>query len=172
MLFRSAATALNIGIDIPVKKKISIAGEWIFPYWKNRNSNLTFEILTGNLDLKYWCGNRENKAIMSGWFCDVYGGYGKYDIQPFSKNGRQGNFFNVGIGTGYSQNINKNLRLEYSFGLGYIRSNYNKYVMIEDTEYGNIKVVSYPWKKFNQNILGISKLSISLIWIINKKKSI
>ena len=91
--------------------------------------------------------------------------------QFFSRNGVQGNFFNVGIGAGYAHSIAKNLRLEYSLGLGLIRSDYHKYKMVKETNYGDIKVVSFPWNKFYNSFLGPTKAKISLVWLINYRSS-
>ena len=41
--------------------------------------------------------------------------------------------------------------------------------MVYDTEYGDIKVVRYPWKKFIYNWIGPTKAKVSLVWLINSK---
>lgn len=169
-LLFDAATIVNLEFEFPVRRQFSIAGEWTFPFWKAPKSDLTLNLLYGKLDCKYWLGDRLSKPVMIGWFCDVYGGYGKYDFQPFSEKGVQGTFFNVGIGAGYAHAIHKNLRLEYAIGLGYIRTEYNKYDRVKDTAYGDIKVVRYPWKRFHYNWIGPTKLAVSLVWIINREK--
>ncbi|MGL4292683.1 MAG: DUF3575 domain-containing protein [Bacteroidales bacterium] len=170
MLF-DLATALNIELEIPIGNQFSIAGQWLFPFWKYPDSDFTFNLLYGQVDFKYWMGNRNHQQIMSGWFCDLYGGYGKYDLQPFSKKGVQGHVLNISMGTGYAHPIGKNLRMEYSVGVGYIRSDYNKYDMAYDTIYDDIKVVRYPWKKFYINLPSLTRLSVSLVWLINGKKT-
>lgn len=169
-LLFDAATIVNLELEFPVRRHFSIAGEWTFPFWKAPKSELTLNLLYGKLDCKYWLGDRLSKPVMIGWFCDVYGGYGKYDFQPFSEKGVQGTFFNVGMGAGYAHTIHKNLRLEYAIGLGYIRTAYNKYDWVNDTTYGDIKVVRYPWKRFHYNWIGPTKLAVSLVWMINREK--
>lgn len=165
-LLFDAVTAFNAEVEVPVSRNISVAGEWIFPFWKNRHADLTFQVLYGGLDLKYWLHQKGKAERMTGWFCDLYGGVGKYDIQPFSKYGVQGKLLNVGAGAGFAHSIAKNLRLEYSLGIGYIRSDYHKYDFVSDTQYGEIKVVRYPWKRFIYNGFGPSKAKISLVWMI------
>ena len=162
-------TALNVEVEVPIKNRFSIAAEWIFPFWKNHSSELTFQTLYGGVDFKYWFGNRDDKDVMTGWFCDIYGGYGKFDYQLFQKNGAQGKILNIGAGVGYAHKIAKNLRMEYALGVGLIRADYHKYDMVYDTEYGDIKVVRYPWKKFIYNWIGPTKAKVSLVWLINSK---
>lgn len=40
----------------------------------------------------------------------------------------------------------RSLRMEYTLGVGYLRSNYEAYDRVRDTKYGDIKVVRYPWE--------------------------
>ncbi|MGL5682906.1 MAG: DUF3575 domain-containing protein [Marinifilaceae bacterium] len=171
-LLYDLCSGLNVSVEVPIQKHWSVAGEWLFPFWKKQSAKYTFEILYSQLDLKYWLGNRDYKRVMTGWFCDVYGGYGKYDFQFFSNSGSQGNLFNVGVGGGYAQSIRRNLRMEYALGLGYARAHYHKYDMAFDTQYGDIKVVRYPWVKRYYNWIGPTKASISLVWLINTKRTI
>lgn len=166
------ASFINIEMELPIKKHLSIAGEWVFPFWKIPKSDLTLNLLYGKLDFKFWLGDRLSKPVMIGWFCDVYGGYGKYDFQPFLGKGVQGHFLNIGLGAGYAHKIGRNLRMEYAIGLGYLRSDYQKYQMTHDTKYGDIKIVIYPWKKSVCNLVAPTKLAVSLVWIINKEKFI
>lgn len=165
-LLYDAFTALNVELEVPLGTRYSIGAEWVFPFWKAPKSDLTFNLLYGNVDVKYWLGDRTKKEVMTGWFCDVLGGYGKYDFQLFRKHGAQGTFFSVGFGGGYAHQIAQSLRLEYALGVGYMRSKYNRYDMAYDTKYGDIKVIRCPWTKSTYNWVGPVRAEISLVWML------
>lgn len=165
-LLYNAMTALNVAVEVPLGIRYSIGAEWIFPFWKARKSDFTFNLLYGSVDVKYWLGDRTKKEVMTGWFCDVLGGYGKYDFQLFRKHGAQGTLFSVGIGAGYAHQIAQSLRLEYALGVGYMRSKYNRYDMAYDTKYGDIKVIRCPWTKSTYNWVGPVRAEISLVWML------
>ena len=166
-LLYHALTCLNASVEFPIKEKFSIAGEWIFPFWKAPKKDFTLNLLYGNVRLKYWF-NQLHQERMTGWFCDVSFGFGKYDFQIFRKTGAQGTAFTTGIGGGYAHVISKYLRMEYALGLGFARSAYHDYYMANDKAYGTIKVVRYPWKKSHKNWIGPINAQVSLIWTINR----
>ncbi|MGL5228744.1 MAG: DUF3575 domain-containing protein, partial [Bacteroidales bacterium] len=53
-LLFDAVTALNLEVEVPVAKRFSIAGEWIFPWWLWENKQNCLEVLSGNLEARYW----------------------------------------------------------------------------------------------------------------------
>ncbi len=88
-------------------------------------------------------------------------------MQPFSEEGVQGDFFDVGAQLSYSHPINrsKRLYLEYSLGVGYISTDYNDYHMAYDTpEFGDIKVIQYPWMNNKLRSVLPTRLGVSLAW--------
>lgn len=165
-LLYDVLTALNVEVEVPLSTRYSVGVEWVFPFWKAPKSDLTFNLLYGNVDVKYWLGDRTKKELMTGWFCDILGGYGKYDFQLFRKHGAQGTFFSVGLGGGYAHQIAQSLRLEYALGVGYMRSKYNRYDIAYDTKYGDIKVIRCPWTKSTYNWGGPVRAEISLVWML------
>ena len=83
----------------------------------------------------------------------------------------QGNvFLLLGLQAGYAHSIGKNLRLEYSLGLGYIQTEYREYISVKDTKFGDIKAIEYPWETKRMSGVLPSKLSVSLVWMISSKK--
>lgn len=164
MLF-DLASALNVELEVPLAKRWSIAGEWMFPWWLNEKNNLTFQMLAAHGELKYWLGKRHFANTLVGWNLGVYGGWSKYDIQLFQNRGVQGKAYDLGLSVGYAQRLSKVFRIEYSLGIGFMHMNYYKYSKHYDTEYGDIKVVKYPWDKYQRNWIGPTKLKIAFVWI-------
>lgn len=79
-------------------------------------------------------------------------------------------FLLCGLEAGYAHSIAKNLRLECSFGLAYIQTDYREYISVKDTKFGNIKVLPYPWQTKRTSGVLPSKLSVSLVWMFSSKK--
>jgi hypothetical protein len=107
-LWMDAATIFNIGIEVPLGSGWSVGGEAILPWW----------IMSGGtIEGRRWLGNRSSHAPLTGWFTGIHVGGGHYDI--FS---REGDYHYVGVGVGYAGAVSRNgrLRMEYSFGAGYI----------------------------------------------------
>lgn len=176
-LLYDLATALNVEVEVPLGDRFSIAGEWMFPWWTScgNSSNAwqsdskrnTFEMLNANLELKYWFGDRTARPVMTGWFAGLYGGWGKYDLERKAK-GYQGDFYVGAISGGYAHTINKSgsLRLEYSLGLGYMQTNYDKY----EEHFGiDDKWHTVRQETGKQSWLGPTKLKVSLVWMLNSK---
>ena len=166
MLF-DAASLLNIEVEVPIGQRFSVAGEWIFPWWLFDNKQHCLQMLSGNIEGKYWFGNREKREVMTGWHAGLYAGGGYYDLE-WNKVGFQGEFFiAAGISGGYAHRIGKNLRLEYSLGIGFMQTNYRKYDAKQDADgdwnlYRN-STGRYTW-------IGPTRARISLVWMINGKK--
>ncbi|MEG0518280.1 MAG: DUF3575 domain-containing protein [Bacteroidales bacterium] len=169
-LLYDAVTALNVELEVPIKKRWSVAIEIVFPWWKSKSSSLTMQLLTGNVEGKYWFGNRANREVLTGWNAGVYAGGGMFDLQPFNKKGIQGEFFiAAGLSAGYAHKITKHLRMEYSLGLGYMQTNYKEYELTRNTEFGDIKVWKYPWATSRNRWFGPTKAKVSFVWLINAK---
>ncbi|MEG1864337.1 MAG: DUF3575 domain-containing protein [Alistipes sp.] len=168
-LLFDAATALNIEVEVPIGKRWSVSGEWMFPWWQSASSNWTMQLMTGQLAVKYWLGDRDRRATLCGWSLGLYGGAGKYDFQFFDKDGVQGEFFNGGLQCGFAHSIGRSWRLEYLVGIGYLQSDYKQYDKVLDTKYGDIKVFRSPWETKRQKWFGPTSAKISLVWLLHYK---
>lgn len=164
------ASILNVEVEAPIGNRWSVAGEWMFPWWRNSKSNFTMQLLSGHGEVKYWLGNRMKHEVMTGWNLGLYGGGGKYDFQIFNDDGVQGDFFDIGLGVGYAHKISRNFRMEYSLGFGYLRSDYEAYHRVRNTQYGDIKVVDYPWETHRLNGFGPTRVRVSLVWMLHYKQ--
>ena len=48
------ASALNVELEVPMGKRWSVAGEWMFPWWRSNKSDLTMQLLAGHGEIRYW----------------------------------------------------------------------------------------------------------------------
>ena len=164
-LLFDALTLVNVEFEVPINKRWSVAGDWIFPWWVGKNNDKALQILAGTAEGRYWFGNRTHKPNLTGWFAGVYAGGGLYDIQ-FQKKGYQGEFFIMGgLSGGYAHTINKrgNLRMEYSVGFGYIQTDYRYYESEDNNKY-------LVWKRDGRYTwMGPTKAKVSLAWMLGRE---
>ena len=125
-------------------------------------------MIAGNLELRYWTGNRVNRAKMTGVFGGFFAGGGYYDLE-FGNKGYQGEInIMAGLSGGYAQQLSKDSkwRMEYSLGLGYMSTDYRKYKPTKglDNEWRLILQQSG-----RQSYFGPLRAKISLVRTINCK---
>lgn len=165
MLF-DAALMPNVEIEVPIGRRWSVNGEYMFPWWLMKDNKYCLEILSGGLEARYWPGNRRNREsreALTGHFLGLYAGGGKYDLQ-WDTNGYQGEFFiAAGISYGWAARIARNLHLEFNIGIGLLRTDYRHYHARD-----NYKTLlwqengKYTW-------FGPTKAKISLVWLLDRK---
>ena len=172
-LLFDAVSLINVEVEVPIGDRWSIAGEWIFPWWvwdngKANSKRNRLQLLNGNLEGRYWFGNRNERPQLTGWFAGVYVGAGLYDLER-NKEGVQGEFFVMGgLSGGYAHTINRSgsLRMEYSLGIGYISTNYSKYTACFNA---NDKWNAIPKEHGTSFYVGPTKAKVSLVWMLNRK---
>ena len=166
-LLYDAATAINLGAEFPIGKRVSIGAEVVFPWWLLKDQR-AFELLAGTLDVRIWLGNRDRRDKMTGWFVGPYGGAGYYDIE-WKTAGRQGEFWHVGAMGGFAHKINRSgsLRLEYTLGLGYLNTDYRAYKPMLAAEDERWHLIEDPDNDGVLHYYGPTRVGVSLVWLIH-----
>ena len=162
-LLFDAALMPNIELEVPIGKRWSLNGEYMFPWWLINDDRYCLQILMGGLEVRYRPGKRSGRDVLTGHFIGLYAGGGKYDLQ-WDKNGYQGEFFiAAGVSYGYAHSIACNLRLEYNIGIGMLRTDYRHYHSRDNHR-------TLLWQENGEYTwLGPTKLKISLVWLITGK---
>lgn len=160
-LLFDAASVLNVEVEIPIGPRWSINAEYMFPWWQWRTRHYTIQTLSGNVEGRYWLGDRSRKGLLEGFFVGAYTGGGYYDLQLGNK-GWQGEFYiALGASAGYAHRIGKRLGMEYSIGLGYMHTKYREYLPMDDCK---------VWQKDGRwSYLGPTKIKVSLVWMLGDK---
>lgn len=160
------AMAPNIELELPLGRhnRWSLNAEWLFPWWLIDHDKYCLQILSGGLEGRYWLGNRTTRGALAGHFLGLYAGGGKYDLQ-WKTDGYQGEFYIAsGISYGYSAPIARRLNLEFSIGIGLLRTNYEHYHAIDDYQ-------TLLWQNDgNYTWFGPTKIKISLVWLLGGRK--
>lgn len=159
----------NIEIEVPLGKqnRWSVNGEWMFPWWLIDHDKYCLQILSGGVEGRYWLGSRFkrlSRPALTGHFVGFYAGGGKYDLQ-WDAEGYQGEFYIAsGISYGYSTRIGRHLNLEFSVGIGLLRTNYEYYHAIDHYR-------TLLWQNNgNYTWFGPTKAKISLVWVWGRKR--
>lgn len=165
-LLFDAALMPNIEIELPIGKRWSLNGEYMFPWWRIDSDKYCLQVLSGGLEGRYWLGRRSHREVLTGHFLGLYAGGGKYDLQ-WKEKGYQGEFFiAAGLSYGWAHRIARNLHLEFSIGIGLLRTDYRHYRTRDNyqtllwQENGN-----YTW-------LGPTKVKVSFVWLLTRRKTV
>lgn len=169
-LLYDALTALNIGVEVPIGERWSVAAEWVSPWWSSYDKQLYFQIMNGNVEGRYWFGERTNRLKLTGWFSGLSVGGGVYDIMLDELSGYQGEFQAYSVIGGYAHPINKsgNLRMEYELGLGFLSTGYVKYWW-DGFDYSLIAPSPQSWRT---NWIGPTKLQVSLVYYLKIRSKV
>ena len=119
----------NFAVEFPIGKKVSVYGEYTFPWWVTRDNSRAWQMLKWDLGARYWFfgGRSENPMdVMIGPFAGIDLGAGYYDIEPHHK-GWQGEFQMVGAELGWAWDLGRNWRLDAYVGAGWMGSHFRYY---------------------------------------------
>ncbi len=164
-LLFDVASAINAEIEIPIGRRWSMAGEWIFPWWLHEKKQYALQVGNGNFEVKHWFGERTERERLTGWFMGLYGGVGYYDLE-WKDRGWQGEFLHAGLSAGYAHTLGRSgiWRMEYTLGFGYMGTDYREYVpkMGGDDQW-HLMLRS----RGHRDWIGPTRAKVSLVWMIH-----
>jgi hypothetical protein len=165
-LLMDLGTAINIEAEVPIGKRWSVAGEWIFPWWLIENDQIALQTGVATLEVRSYLGNREGRQPLTGWFLGAHGGWGYYDLE-WRDEGYQGELWYTGLSGGYAHTINRSgsLRMEYSLGVGYMHTGYTTYTPQQDSN-GDWHLMRR--KEAYRDYIGPTRAKVSLVWMLNR----
>lgn len=167
---------LNIGIELPIGNRWSIAGDWYYPWlfrnWRHENCYQMDGLL---LEGRYWFGKKhkpgeENRKYrLQGHSVGLFAMGGRYDLQH-NYDGHQGEYILGGVDYLWATPIFKGkMHLELCFGVGFFYTWARKYHVYEEGGKGYRdknyrKTVSY----FGPLRAGVN-LVVPIKWTTKKK---
>ena len=152
--------ALNVGLEIPMGNKWSVAADYYYPWlWPSKKNKDCFELLGLSLELRRWFGrDRQAADRLKGHSLGLYAAAGYYDFEK-DYHGMQGEFVSSGLDYTYSTAVGrkKRVNLQFTLAVGYIRSlgrSYNVYA-----DYGQLypEAGTVVW-----DYIGPTKLAVTL----------
>ena len=160
MLYDALITP-NIGVEFYLGKRWSVAGNWMYAWWKSDPKSWYHRTYGGDLEFRKYFGSKSLEKPLQGWHVGLYGQIVTYDFE-WGGRGYLGDRWTYGGGVafGYSTPIAKRLNLDFNLGIGYLEGEYKEYLPIDNC---------YVWQVTKQrHWFGPTKAEIALVWLIGK----
>ena len=151
----------NIGIEYAVNEQWSLAANWMYAWWSNRDKDNFWRIYGGDMEVRRWFGRKADEKPLQGHHIGVYGQLFTYDFELGGR-GYLGDkwSYSFGLSYGYSLPLAKRLNLDFNLGLGYWGGKYKEYLPIEG---------HYVWQSTKKrHWWGPTKAEVSLVWLLGK----
>lgn len=161
-LLYCVALAPNIGFEYYMYSQWSVNAVIAVPWWSNKEDGHFYQALYLNSELKYWL---RPDAKFERHFMGLYLGGGYYDFK-YNETGYRGDFiFTAGLSYGYYLPIKPRFGMEFSLGIGYMETQYDKYLNYPPM--GNDAY--YQTSTDKTRYFGPTKAEISLVWRLGNK---
>ena len=154
----------NIGIELQTPQGIAFQVDAMGAWWNNAAKDRSYSGYGLQAGARYYLGKKKGmKTPYTGHHVGLFGLMATYDFK-FGQTGYQSKNLDwtmgVGVSYGYRMPISKRMAVDFTAGLGYLRS---KYAVYESSSAG------YVTKAFRQlNWWGPTKLEAAIIWELNK----
>ncbi len=160
-----AVAVPNIGVEFYLGRGWSVAGNWMYAWWKSDKSHRYHRIYGGDLEVRRWLSY--GKKPLTGHHIGLYGQLLTYDFEWGGKGymgGKPGSslwekpHYGGGIAYGYSAPIGYRLNLDMTLGVGYLGGTYYEYIPKDNF---------YIWQATkNRHWFGPTKAEITLVWLL------
>lgn len=150
-LLRWATLSPDLGIEWRISPNVGILvnGSWTSWSWDDKNRRYAlWEVAP---EVRWYLGERE------AWYLGVMGKVGHFNYK-FSETGRLGDIVGGGLTGGYMLRLNDAFSLDFGLGIGYLRADYDEYVVID-----NVRVRSGEGSK---NWWGPIHAGVTLVWTL------
>lgn len=160
-LLYDAALVPNLGVEVSLGKKWSVAVNWMYAWWSNRGKNNFWRVYGGDVEVRRWFGKKAAEKPLQGHHVGVYGQMATYDFELGGR-GYLGDkwAYGAGISYGYSLPVGKRLNMDFTLGLGYLGGEYKEYLPIEGHYVWQVTKHLHWW--------GPTKAEVSLVWLLGK----
>ncbi|MDH6357161.1 DUF3575 domain-containing protein [Parabacteroides sp. PF5-9] len=154
----------NLAIEIPISRRISIAGGFDLAYTR-LNNRYALQTKQATLEGRYWINPQSNP--LTGWNIGIYGTYNdRFDVQW--KDGWQGDgYWSVGLSGGYSMPLTDRFNIDFSVMGGYFYSP-------EMRHYTTPKDGHLMWQETRYNVsrLMLTQVRVSVVWLLKRTKEV
>ena len=159
----------NIGVEFYLGNDWSIAGDWMYAWWKKDRRHWYWRIYGGGISLRKWLGRKAQEKPLTGHHLGIYAQALTYDFET-GKRGimggepggdlfDQGNY-GAGVEYGYALPVARRLNIDFTIGIGYLGGKYYEYLPADDC---------YVWQATKKRrYFGPTKIEASLVWLIGR----
>ena len=158
MIYDLAAVP-NLGAEFYLGGDFSIAGNWMYSWWKSDPKAWYWRTYGGDLTVRYWFGKAAEKKPLQGHHVGLYGQILTYDFEVGNKGILADRWsWSAGVEYGYSLPVARRLNIDFTLGAGYHTGQFYEYLPIDG---------HYVWQATkNRVFIGPTKLEISLVWLL------
>lgn len=171
-LLYDALTMLNVEIEVPIGRRMSVMVEDVFPWW-NIGYKYCLQHWEMGAEARFWFTPWESRSAekLRGFFAGVYGMSALYDFQWDTLVNYQGEYWSAGVVGGWCKPIGrkKQMNLELSLGLGYAYSPYQHYL---PTDIYDKLIRDKSGAGHLDYLFGPTKAKVSLVIPICSKKEV
>lgn len=157
----------NIGAEFYLGRNWSVAGNWMYAWWKTDRRHYYWRLYGGDIMVRKWFGRAADGKPLTGHHIGVYAQVCTYDFETGGK-GVMGGVpggdiwdkanWGVGVEYGYSLPIARRLNIDFGIGFGYFGGEYWEYRPMDGC---------YVWQATKKrNYFGPTKAEVSLVWLI------
>ncbi len=148
----------SLEVEYLINEKWSVNLEGSIAWWSNNKKHKYYQIVMVSPEVRYWF---KTKEPWHGHYAGFYLGGGLYDLENGGR-GYQGEFYVAsGLSYGYMFPLNKHLSMEVGVGIGYMMTEYKKYLPGDGC---------YVYQKTERShYFGPTKLKLSLVWQLGGK---
>ena len=156
-----AAIVPNIGVEFYLGQNFSIAGNWMYSWWKKDATAWYWRTYGGDLAVRYWLGKAAKEKPLTGHHVGLYGQMLTYDFEVGNKGLLADKWsWSVGAEYGYSLPVAKRLNIDFTVGAGFHWGIFEEYLPIDG---------HYVWQATKKRqYMGPTKLEISLVWLLGR----
>lgn len=153
----------TLGVEWRINPNIGVKFDGSLAWWGGETGK-TMKVWLLNPEVRWYL--LHNKRFYAG----VSGSYGEYNIYKYmvgnilSKDtGYQGSLWSAGLTVGYQLYLSRCFSVDFNLGLGYVRSEYDSFGMID-----GVRV--YKDRDKSKSFFGPTQVGINLIWTIGGHK--
>lgn len=151
----------NLGMEFYLGSGWSLAGEWMYAWWKTDRYHYYWRIYGGDLGIRKWFGGSSKRKPLTGHHAGIYGQISTYDFELGGRGYLAPRWsWGAGLEYGYALPVSRRLNIDFVIGAGYFDGEYYEYIPLHNL---------YVWQATKQrHYLGITKAEISLVWLLGR----
>jgi hypothetical protein len=166
-LLYDVALTPNLGVEVPIGERYSVEVDFMRGWWLKRDWSFCWQLEAASLEGRYWFSDRAERYLKGGWYAGILLQGAFYDFQLNSTRGVQGETMMAGVTGGYLYPLGCGWSLEFSLGLGYLRTNYRRYT-VETIHNDEHELVKSDASMRLQGVFPL-KAGVSIQWAIRTK---
>lgn len=156
-LLYDIALVPNIGLEYALDRGWSVGCGWQYAWWKNDSRHDYWRVYGGELEIRKYFGAHVAEKAFAGHHAGLYLQALTYDFELGGPGYLSRFSYGGGFEYGYSLSLHRQLRLDFSIGIGCLSGRYEQYTPADS---------HYVWERTGMRYwFGPTRAGISLLWL-------